>query len=109
MCLSTYDEVKAGVSFHPSHPFVAKTLGLSEEDMYRGVKCPQLFMPAKEDAESVQEGGLGSQILKDRLTVLAFPQMRHGWTMRGDLSDPKVEEDVKKAFTEAVAFFNQHL
>ena len=33
------------------------------------VRCPQLFLPAGNDGESVKEGGLASRVLGDGLKV----------------------------------------
>ena len=33
------------------------------------VQCPQLFQPAGNDGETVKAGGLGAQVLGDRLQV----------------------------------------
>ncbi len=54
-------------------------------------------------------GGLGKEILGDALEIVEFSDMRHGWTVRGDLKDPKVERDVKKAFNLALSFFGKYL
>jgi hypothetical protein len=50
--------MKAGISMHPSHSTMALMLGLEEEDFYKDVKCPQMFMPANEDHENTKIGGL---------------------------------------------------
>jgi len=55
------------------------------------------------------QGGLAQQILGEGVTILEFPEMDHGWTVRGNLSIPAVQRDVNKALTEAIAFFNKHL
>ena len=57
----------------------------------------------------MKKGGLAEQVLGDLGEVIEFPDMTHGWTTRGDLSDPKVERDVKKAMEEATKFFQKHL
>ena len=41
----------------------------------------------------------------DALEIVTFPDIKHGWSVRGDTNDPKVERDVKKAFNLALAFF----
>ncbi|XP_059096384.1 carboxymethylenebutenolidase homolog [Tigriopus californicus] len=105
--LSAYPEVKAGVSMHPSHPNIAPLVEESEQELLEAVVgTPQLFMPAGSDGQSVKPGGLGSQILGDGLKIVEFPTMQHGWTARGDLSNPDIEKEVKRAMDEALAFFN---
>ncbi len=56
--LSSYVDLKAGISLHPAHSMMAMLLGLNEEDLYKDVKCPQMFMPAKDDHENTKLGGL---------------------------------------------------
>jgi hypothetical protein len=106
------DEVcfKAGVSFHPSHsPICSMMLKEDEGELLKAVKCPQLFMPADGDHENTRPSGLGRKILGDSLEIVEFPDMQHGWTIRGDLTDPKVDRDVKKAFNLALAFLGKYL
>ena len=42
----------------------------------------QVFMPSAQDHVNVKPGGLGQAVLGDRLQVVEFPNMRHGWTTR---------------------------
>ena len=108
--LASYPEVKAGVSMHPSHPAVARFNGEDERALLEAAKeSKQLFMPTKQDAKSVKEDGLGREVLGDNLTVLAFPEMSHGFTTRGDLGNANVRRDVNRALFAAVEFFQQHL
>jgi len=101
---------KGGVSFHPSHsPIAGMMLKESEEELLKSVKCPQLFMPANGDHANTYPGGLGKEVLGDALEIVTFPDMQHGWSIRGDLSDPKVDRDVKKAFNMALTFFGKYL
>ena len=58
---------------------------------------------------SVILNGLGKQVLGDGVEIIEFPDMRHGWTVRGDLADPAIERDVKKAFNLVLAFFGKYL
>jgi hypothetical protein len=54
---------------HPSHTLLSAALGVDEAAILREVRCPQLFMPAGNDGESVKAGGLADTILGDRLKV----------------------------------------
>lgn len=107
--LASYVEMKAGVSLHPSHSPVINMLGENEEQILKEIKSPQMFMPADNDDPNVMTGGLGKKILGDGLEIIEFPEMAHGWTVRGDLSKPEVERDVKKAFNFVLAFFGKYL
>ena len=94
-------------------------LNENEEEILKNVKSPQMFLPSRSDKDSVKlaaqtpDGtkiiGLGKQILGDGVEIIEFPDMSHGWTTRGDLSDPIVERDVKKAFNFVISFFGKYL
>ena len=94
---SSYDEIKVGVSMHPSHTDLSKLVGEKEKDLLEAVKCPQLFMPSGSDAVETKPGGLAEQVLGDKLEIIEFNDMVHGWTTRGDMEDEKVKRDVEKA------------
>jgi len=106
---SVHDDLKAGVSMHPSHSPIAGLLGEDEKELLKSVRCPQLFMSAGNDNANVKTGGLGSEVLGSKLEIVEFPDMVHGWTTRGDMSDGKVDRDVKKAFQTALDFFKKHV
>lgn len=107
--LSTLPEFSAGVSMHPSHSPMMLLLAENEEEVLRSIQSPQLMMSAKTDSPNVKPGGLAEQVLGERVTLLEFPEMDHGWTTRGNLSIPAVARDVTKAVETAIAFFNTHL
>jgi len=41
--------------------------------------------------------------------VVEFPDMKHGWSIRSDLSLPEVERDVKKTYNLVLTFFGKYL
>lgn len=101
---------KCGVSMHPSHPPIAAILNEIEEDLLTDIVVPQLLMPAGGDAESCKTGGLAEKVLGDKLSIVEFPEMQHGWTTRGDVAaNPSVERDVRKAVLLAIQFFDKHV
>lgn len=106
---SSYDCMKVGVSMHPSHTALSGLLGEKEKDLLCCVKCPQLFMPAGNDAAETKPEGLGQQVLGNKLTIIEFNDMMHGWTTKGDMSDAKVNRDVHKALKDAVEFITKHI
>jgi len=104
----------AGVSFHPSHPRICEVQGLSQADLVGNVKCPQLMCPAGNDPPSVKENGSDHQILSKKpfgkeCVFREFPDMAHGWVVRGDLSDATVARDVRIAMDLSTSFFRKHL
>ena len=86
-CVLSHDTIiiqfRAGVSWHPSHPALSSLLAEEEKDLLGAVKCPQLMMPAGADAPSTKAGGLAGSVLGELLEIEEFPEMQHGWTVRG--------------------------
>jgi len=106
---STLPDFKAGVSMHPSHSPIMTTLGEDEEQLYQKITAKQLFMPSRTDSPNVKPGGMAENILGDKLHIIEFNEMNHGWTVRGNLSDPTIDRDVHSAIAEALDFFNENL
>ena len=52
---------------------------------------------------------MGEAVLGSRLTIVEFPDMKHGWTTRGDISEDVVKNDVGKAIKLAVEHFEKYL
>ena len=100
---------KAGISFHPSHSPIIGMINENEEEILKDVKSPQMFMPAQGDHPNLWPDGLGKKVMGDQLSIVPFPDMQHGWTIRGGLDDPKVQRDVEKAFNLSLTFFNRYL
>jgi len=109
MRMSSLPVFAAGVSMHPSHSEISMLLRLNETELYKEVKVPQLIMPAGNDSPNVMPKGLAEEILGNKLTIIEFPEMIHGWTIRGDMSEPEIERDAKLAIYEALRFFNENL
>ena len=107
--MSAYPRIKAGVSLHPSHDKICMMMQENEEELLKEIKCPQAFFPSTQDAPSTKPGGLGKTVLGDFLDIVEFPDMNHGWTLHGDLSQPGVKRDVVKAFNLTLSFFNKYL
>jgi len=107
--LGAYPDFKAGVSMHPSHSPISGLVGEEEKDLLDPIRCHQLFMPAGQDHANVKPGGLGAKILGNKLEIVEYPEMAHGWTTRGDVAIANVKRDVKKAINEAIAFFKKHV
>jgi len=109
MKVSARKEFKAGASWHPSHTRICPVLGESESALLQDVRCPQLLLPAGNDALETKPGGLAHQILGDQAEFLEFPEMLHGWTSRGDMQVDSVCRDVKMALQRTLQFFEKHL
>jgi len=108
--LSALPDFYAGVSWHPSHSRITGMMGETTADIVKAIKCPQLVMPAGNDQEVDKTGGEHQQLLGASMwEVVEFPEMQHGWSVRGDMSDPAIERDVKKAIEGGLEFFKKHL
>lgn len=79
---------------------------LSLLDVPIGLKYPILRLPV---FLFYRIGGLGQKVLGDGVEIIEFPDMKHGWTVKGDRSEPEVERDVMKAFNFAITFFGKYL
>ena len=102
-------DIKAGISMHPGHPMLIETMGEDETEVLKMIKSPQMVMPSSNEADSVMRGGLTEEVLGGGVQIIEFPDMGHGWTVRGDLSVPVVKRDVDKAFNLVLDFFHTHL
>lgn len=103
------NDIKCGVSMHPSHSKMMELLCEDEETILKEVRSPQLILTAGNDHENCQPGGLVEKVLGDKVTIVPFPEMKHGWTVRGDMNDAAVHRDVIKAVTLMTEFFLKHV
>ena len=67
-------------------------MGGVEAELTAKVKCPAYFYPAGNDVPNIKEGGELVKILQDKhgaanSGTTEFPDMVHGWVVRGDLND----------------------
>jgi len=103
------ERVSAGAGFHP----VYDKFFVSVQKLTEAVQCPQLICPTESDSNDTKEGQKVEKILRKRLgddvKVRTFTEMQHGFVNRGDLTDPKVERDVKEAMRLAFEHFEKYL
>lgn len=97
-----YDFFKAIAGPHPSLPIEKHVYNGSEAELTEKIQCPAYFLPAGNDGENVKEKGelveiLGKRFGTDLTGTTSFPDMQHGWVVRGDLKDEKVNRDFHKA------------
>jgi len=113
--LSSYGEFKAGAAFHPATSFVADQL--MQEQLYEildEVQCPQLVLTAGEDSENEKPGGIADRVwgvmsIGAACELREFPDMSHGWTTRGDIRDPAVDNCARAAFNSLKGFLDTHM
>jgi len=109
--IATFPEVSVTVSMHPSHPILMSICNDDEPIILgRLTDKSHLMMPASNDHAHVKAGGLAAKVLGKRLTITEFPNMVHGWTVRGDeVVDPEVVAATAAAFDNAVTFLDTNL
>ena len=91
-------QFKVGVSWHPSHSPISGLVGEEERSLLAPVTCPQLFMPAAGDHANTYPGGLGQEVLGDKLTITEFRDMQHGWTIRGGEEERAILKFMNQTF-----------
>lgn len=116
-CLVAQDKpvVTGHVSFHPSWRNETMLYGEGAvEKLAERVKVPNLLLAASNDIDEVKAGGAVEAILKAKggeigelSKAITFPDVVHGWVIRGDLSDPVVKASVDKAWAEALSFMEK--
>ena len=106
--------IKCGVVLHPSMQLEQFAFGGDLGALLSGVQCPFLLAPAGNDmatwgedtdnAAAIKNSSRGAECLWSN-----YPEMSHGWSCRGDLSDEKVKRDVEAVMKDAIGFFNKYL
>lgn len=102
--------ISCGVGPHPSHRLEGAAFGNDEAAMMSKLQMPVLLMPAGNDRDVDKPGGENMKFIEakgGRSDV--FPEMQHGWMIRGDLNDAAVKRDAEDCMKRALAFFKQHL
>lgn len=73
-------------------------------------KCPFLMMPAGNDPDIYNPGtGAAMQKLPAGSESKPFPDMLHGWSIRGDLADAKIKRDAQASFDATEAYLGKYL
>ena len=110
--LSATGKIQAGAACHPSIKVGPLLFGEVEKDITAAVKCPQLLCPAGNDPDNVKPGGELIKIVEGlglECKSVEYPEMSHGWVIRGDATQEAVARDVKGALNEVTTFFQKHL
>lgn len=96
------------------HPSCHAMLGTKKAvAMASDISCPVLLMPAGNDPDiyDPQKGSFYQNLKAKQPASMSspFPDMEHGWTIRGDLKDAKINRDVTRFMDETQKFFSQYL
>lgn len=107
-----HPDFKAAVHPHPSFQIFAM-LGEDGAAALHKVTNPQLYLPAGADAAGLKPNGELIEALKknlgDKVQSVEFPNMQHGWFVRGDLADSNIAADYQASFKLALEFFNKYV
>jgi hypothetical protein len=92
---------------------VGNLFGSPEVEQAEALKCPQLILPAGNDPDNLKAGGDVQRVLLSKpfgedCEIHEFPDMKHGWVVRGDLNDPLCARDVKLALDMATEYLKKH-
>ena len=108
--------VKCGASCHPSVQ-IGSLFDETPEGLAGEIKCPQLVYSAGNDLPTYKPEPAGEvyQVLQKKFgndrgnDFKEFSDMTHGWVSRGDISDPKIAEQVSIAMDGVLNFFSKYL
>lgn len=108
--------VRAVAHVHPSHrKLLEKVHSYSAEasDALVGrAKAATCMLTAGNDDPRCKPGGADERLLKAAgvpVRLLEFPEMAHGWVIKGDTDDPATARDVQAAVGVLVRFLDEHL
>jgi dienelactone hydrolase len=104
--------VKALVVCHPTLQLNKAAFGgPPPEEMVASLVCPIFFMPAGDDPATYMPGGeTHTALARNPLSKTeAYPEMKHGWVVRGDVADPAIARDAAAAVAATLAFLKTHL
>lgn len=110
--LSATGKIQCGASCHPSTGISKMLFDKEETELAGAVKCPQILCPAGNDPDNLKEGGGIVNIVRGlghECKTVHYPDMKHGWVIRGDASQEDVARDVKSAIKEVSEFLAKHL
>jgi dienelactone hydrolase len=107
-------DVACGAVVHPSMQLETFAFGGDTAALLKSVTCPFYLAPAGNDLPMWSADGEFGAALKasargSECAWRDFPDMAHGWTVRGDLAEAAVARDAEAALADVTAFFGKHL
>ena len=111
--MASHVTFEALVSPHPSIFNAAKHAKDDLSTAIAAIKCPVYLLNAPEDPPEQQPGGNIQRILTENgNTDSVFETMendvKHGWSCRGDVSDPVIKQAVNESFERICNFLDKH-
>ena len=102
--------LKAGVGPHPSIHVENSVHSGSEMKMIQKVQMPVLLLAAGNDMPTYKPGGQVATALEQKGgSSHVYPDMRHGYAARGDLTLPEVKRDFDDCMKRMIDHFNKYL
>jgi len=111
LCANAHQEnFLCGVQYHPSTRAIGYEGG-DEWELTGKVTVPQLIFAAENDVDAYKPGGQTITSLEKTaagsVCLDPLPGTTHGWTVRGDVSDPAVKATVELAIAKGVEYINK--
>lgn len=102
----------AGVNFHPSWE-AFDMHGDKPFELAERIKAAQLYCTAGNDNQNFKNGGQFTDILRknlgDKLELVDYPNMKHGWVSRTPMNEPEIVKEAADAIERGLAFFKKYL
>eukprot|EP00047_Mylnosiga_fluctuans_P004838 m.236847 g.236847 ORF g.236847 m.236847 type:complete len:310 (+) comp13044_c0_seq1:69-998(+) len=112
-CADFPGKFAAGVIFHPSVHLEDFVYGGSSKALAERVHTPVLLMPVSADPDMYRPGGHVIEALKANNaaseTTTDFAAQQHGFSIRGDISNPDTKAAVEGALQKALEYCAKHL
>ena len=108
-----YDRVRTESLANRNDDFIQeRVVGLGAVALCRAVACPSLLLPAGNDDKALygEEGSLVAALKEGNAAsaMRVFPDVTHGWTTRGDITDAAVARDTQIALDLMLDFTEKH-
>lgn len=102
---------KVAICANPSFKIEQWLFGGDAVQLMQSISCPVLLMPAGNDPDYTKPDSAEFQAMPNKATSksIAFEEMSHGFTTRGDLTDPKMKRDVDAALQASLEFIQKYL
>lgn len=95
---------------HPSLRIEPWVFGGNDIALMHSIACPALFMPAGNDSIYLKPQSPEFQAMPNKnCKSIPFEEMAHGWTTRGDMTNPTIKRDVEAALQATREFVQLYL
>lgn len=91
---------------HPSIGAEGGRFGGDNVELCKAVQCEVFVAPAGNDSQDYDEAGAMFKAFKPGSRTVRFPEMKHGWFVRGDVADAAVKRDIELTFSHCIEWIN---